>query len=224
MLFFTACQQDDGAKNQGTITTQQATDPAKQVKEATEASNNAALEAERIAEEAKIAEAAKKAEEAKIAEAAKKAEAAKIAEAAKKEKAKKAAAKKEKDRKAAAKKAEAARKAAAAKKKAAQGPKVEWKSKKYEYGRIEEGEKVMHVFSFKNTGNAPLIIEDASATCGCTMPEYPIIPINPGEESEIIVTFDSKGKIGVQNKKVTVRTNSYPKTHYLHINGTVVKY
>ena len=93
----------------------------------------------------------------------------------------------------------------------------------FDYGKINEGEKVRHVYKFKNTGNKPLIITDAKGSCGCTVPQYSKEPVAPGAEGEINVEFDSKGKTGLQNKQVTITANTIPAQTMLSIKGEVVK-
>nr|HNH67158.1 DUF1573 domain-containing protein [Bacteroidia bacterium] len=68
---------------------------------------------------------------------------------------------------------------------------------------ITEGEIVSYNFKFKNSGKAPLIITQASASCGCTVPEYSKDPIAPGQEGFIKVTFNSEGKHGMTSKTIT---------------------
>src|SRR6476620_3345833 len=68
----------------------------------------------------------------------------------------------------------------------------------YDFVKIVQGEKVSYNFTFTNTGKSPLIIKDAVATCGCTVPEPPTEPIQPGEKSKINVVFSSAGKMGLQ--------------------------
>jgi len=72
----------------------------------------------------------------------------------------------------------------------------------FDFGTLEEGEKVEHVFKFENTSTNPLTISNARGSCGCTVPEWPREPIAPGESGEIKVKFDSKGKKGSQSKTV----------------------
>lgn len=93
----------------------------------------------------------------------------------------------------------------------------------HDFGQIKEGEVVTHIFKFTNTGEAPLIIQDAKATCGCTVPSYPKQPIPAGGTGEIVVKFDSSNKPGVQNKTVTLTANTYPSTSKLNIKSVVVK-
>lgn len=92
----------------------------------------------------------------------------------------------------------------------------------YDFGTIKEGEKAEFSFRFKNTGTKPLIIESASASCGCTVPEKPEQPIKPGEIGFIKVVFNSKGKVGPNTKNVTVISNAYPSFPSLMLKGEVV--
>lgn len=103
----------------------------------------------------------------------------------------------------------------------ADAPKVQVEKATYEFGTIKQGEKVTYTFRFKNTGKTPLIITNATATCGCTQPEYPTAPIKPGEDGEIKVTFDSTGKLGLQDKIVTITSNANPVFEELHLVGDV---
>lgn len=92
----------------------------------------------------------------------------------------------------------------------------------YDFGTIKEGEKAEFSFRFKNTGTKPLIIENASASCGCTVPEWSTEPIKPGEIGFIKVVFNSKGKVGPNTKNVTVISNAYPSFPMLLLKGEVV--
>ncbi len=102
-------------------------------------------------------------------------------------------------------------------------PVFEFPEENFDFGTIKEGEEVQHVFKFKNVGEAPLIISSATASCGCTVPNYPKEPIPVGGEGEIMVKFNSKGKPGIQNKTVTITSNTYPKTSRLQIKANVLK-
>lgn len=97
----------------------------------------------------------------------------------------------------------------------------------FDFGEIMEGEKVVHNYSFKNTGKEPLIISNAKGSCGCTVPSWPREPIPPGESADIKVQFDSKGKGKVggnnQSKRVTLTANTDPAQTFLTIKGKVNK-
>jgi len=91
----------------------------------------------------------------------------------------------------------------------------------YEFGVVNEGEKVEYTFGFTNTGTAPLIISNVSASCGCTTPEYSNHPINPGEKGSVTVVFDSKNQVGMQQKIITVSSNADPSRINLQLIGEV---
>lgn len=91
----------------------------------------------------------------------------------------------------------------------------------HDFGTIKQGEKISYSFKFKNTGKADLIIASAKGSCGCTVPQYPKMPIAPGGEGVIDVTFDSSGKSGNQNKQITVVANTVPNTTILTITGLI---
>jgi len=100
-------------------------------------------------------------------------------------------------------------------------PEFNFSSETYDFGAISEGEMIDHVFTFTNTGEAPLIIQSASASCGCTVPSYSREPVPIGGTGEIAVRFNSKGKKGNQAPTVTVTANTYPKVTKLRLKGSV---
>ncbi|MCD6062561.1 MAG: hypothetical protein K0R82_472 [Flavipsychrobacter sp.] len=79
---------------------------------------------------------------------------------------------------------------------------------KHSFGTITDGEVVKHAYKFKNTGEHPLLISNAVASCGCTVPSYPKEPIPPGGEGEILVEFNSKNRVGHQQKNVLIYSNA----------------
>jgi len=97
----------------------------------------------------------------------------------------------------------------------------------YDFGEIQEGEKVTHVYKFTNSGSNPLLISNAKGSCGCTVPDWPREPIPPGGAGEIRVQYDSKGKGTVEgraeSKRVTITANTDPANSYLTIKGKVFK-
>ncbi|MFZ1750416.1 MAG: DUF1573 domain-containing protein [Saprospiraceae bacterium] len=104
---------------------------------------------------------------------------------------------------------------------------IKFDEETYNWGKVMDGEKVTHVYKFKNTGTEPLIISNAKGSCGCTVPDWPKDAIAPGKSGEIKVIFDSTGKGGVggkeDTKKVTVTANTDPVDTYLTITGKVDK-
>ncbi len=91
----------------------------------------------------------------------------------------------------------------------------------YDWGKMKEGDKMTHLFKFKNVGNEDLIISDARGSCGCTVPEWPKEPIKAGKTGEIKVIFDSAHKNGPQSKTVTLTANTDPASVVLMIKGIV---
>lgn len=91
----------------------------------------------------------------------------------------------------------------------------------YNFGTVAEGSIVEFSFRFKNTGTNPLIISNASASCGCTVPEKPEAPIKTGEIGVIKVKFDSNGRAGSAYKTVTVLSNAQPGFPELALKGEV---
>jgi hypothetical protein len=80
--------------------------------------------------------------------------------------------------------------------------------------------KVTCKFKFTNTGNGPLVIHQAIASCGCTVPQYPKEPIKPGESGEITVTYNGAGKFpGHFRKSITLRTNAKQEVIRLYVEG-----
>ena len=89
------------------------------------------------------------------------------------------------------------------------------------FGTITQGDTVHRVFNFTNTGAQPLIITEAHGSCGCTQPQYSKEPIKKGEKSKIEVTFNSTGKMGIQDKTITISSNAKGGQYVLHLKGTV---
>ena len=92
----------------------------------------------------------------------------------------------------------------------------------YDFGNIKPGDVVKHTFEFTNTGKSPLIIENATASCGCTTPDWTKEPVAPGAKGKMEVQFDSHGKTGMQNKQVSVRANTQPSITPISIKANVV--
>tara|TARA_B100000965_G_C19517578_1_gene724915 strand:+ start:773 stop:1243 length:471 start_codon:yes stop_codon:yes gene_type:complete len=102
-------------------------------------------------------------------------------------------------------------------------PIVEILESEFDFGNIRQGDKVSHNYKIKNIGNADLLISSAKGSCGCTVPEWPKDPIKAGNEANIKVTFDSKGKKGKQAKRVTLMTNAIPNVKILTIKGNITE-
>jgi len=82
----------------------------------------------------------------------------------------------------------------------------------YDFGDIKKGEKVTHTFTVTNTGKTNLILRKINSSCGCTttQPDKNVIP--SGENANITVTFDSRGRSGRQNQSITILSNDPKKS------------
>ena len=92
----------------------------------------------------------------------------------------------------------------------------------YDFGKIAEGEKVGCIFKYENTGKDNLIIQNATGSCGCTVPRWSKEPTAPGESGQLEVIFDSSGRRGKQNKSVTVTSNTMDKVTILKITADII--
>ena len=88
------------------------------------------------------------------------------------------------------------------------GPSITFEEVKYDFGSVAQGGTVDHTFKFKNTGNAPLVISNIGVSCGCTTPEWTKAPVMPGKTGSITAHFNSTGKMGMQNKVLTIESNA----------------
>ncbi|HBH06124.1 MAG TPA: DUF1573 domain-containing protein [Flavobacteriales bacterium] len=99
--------------------------------------------------------------------------------------------------------------------------KIAFKEAKFDFGTINQDTENEHVFAFTNTGKEPLLIESATGSCGCTVPEYPKKPIAPGESEEIRVVYKPGKQKGKQSKTITIIANTEPKDTRLILTADV---
>ncbi len=78
----------------------------------------------------------------------------------------------------------------------------------HDFGLLPEGPKATYEFQFINVGEAPLLITNAQANCGCTSPEFPREPILPGKKGKIKVTYNTEGHPGNFMKSVYLTSNA----------------
>lgn len=105
---------------------------------------------------------------------------------------------------------------------AVQGPSIEFKEQKFDFGNIKQGDVVEHTFLFRNNGSQPLTISNVRTTCGCTATDYPKAPVMPGETASITAKFNSAGKRGPQNKVITVESNAVQGSTQVMIVTTIL--
>jgi hypothetical protein len=103
---------------------------------------------------------------------------------------------------------EAAKTAPAQEQAAVTGAIITFEESKFDFGPIRQGDKVEHTFSFKNTGTQALIVTNVYTTCGCTVSEWTKTPVLPGKTGIVKARFDSKDKMGKQNKVLTIESNA----------------
>jgi hypothetical protein len=103
-------------------------------------------------------------------------------------------------------------------------PKIVFSDTLFDFGKLVTGQTTEKVFNFKNQGDAPLIVQNVTSSCGCTAPVWNGDPIAPQGTGSVTVKFDSEGKLGIQERVVTVITNGNPSRAYLKIKGTVVPF
>jgi len=91
----------------------------------------------------------------------------------------------------------------------------------YDFGTIQEGDIVHHVFHFRNVGRSPLVLKNIKPSCGCTAVDFSRQPIAVNDTGSFHIKFDSKGKFGPQIKIITIFANTIPRVHQVSIKGIV---
>ena len=98
---------------------------------------------------------------------------------------------------------------------------IEFTESKHSFGKIPQGTPVTYYFSFKNTSSTPIVIESATAQCGCTTPEYPKGAVTKNSSEKIKVTYNA-ASMGNFTKQVTIRVAKYTEPIVLTIDGEVM--
>lgn len=102
--------------------------------------------------------------------------------------------------------------------------KIDFAKTEYDFGSIkEESGMAVTFFKFTNSGDAPLIISNVTASCGCTTPEWSKEPVAPGKSAEIKVGYNPKNRPGPFKKSISVYSNTQPALNVLIIKGDVAK-
>lgn len=101
---------------------------------------------------------------------------------------------------------------------------INFDKSRHDYGKFAENELQTCVFKFTNTGNEPLVIHQAIASCGCTVPTYTKEPIAPGKTGELKVVYNGKGKVfGTFRKTITIRSNASNALVRVYVEGDMVE-
>lgn len=102
--------------------------------------------------------------------------------------------------------------------------KIEVLEESFDFGTIEEGVIAEHEFKFTNKGNAPLILTNVQASCGCTTPSWTKEPIEPGKTGVVKASYNSNGRPGAFNKSITITSNAEETpSKVVYIKGNVNK-
>ena len=105
----------------------------------------------------------------------------------------------------------------------AQQPVITFEKTEHDFGKIhEEDGRVTVIFTFKNEGMSPLLLSNVRASCGCTTPDWPKEPIEPGKTGSIKVTYNPNGRPGRFQKTVTITSNATEPTTKVYIKGEVI--
>lgn len=100
---------------------------------------------------------------------------------------------------------------------------IKFDTLRHDFGKFSADDPVVKCsFAFTNTGTSPLVIHQAFASCGCTVPTFTKTPIKPGEKGKIDITYNGRGRFpGHFQKTVTVRSNAISEIVRLTIEGTM---
>jgi hypothetical protein len=100
---------------------------------------------------------------------------------------------------------------------------IKFKSTKFNFGFVTEGDTVQIQYELKNVGNLPLVISNYEVECGCTVVEKPLSAIEPGESYVLKVTFDTHHKYDRQDRSIKLFSNAKESPHELRFKGVVQK-
>ena len=92
----------------------------------------------------------------------------------------------------------------------------------FAFGKVEQGQMIKHTFQFVNEGGKDLMITQVTPSCGCTATSWSREAIRPGTKGEITIAFNTAGKMGPQNKTITIVSNTEPAIRLLYLTGEVV--
>jgi hypothetical protein len=98
---------------------------------------------------------------------------------------------------------------------------IEFEKLSHDFGTLIEGEQVVCYFGYANTGEGSVLIQDVKSSCGCTVPDYSSLPLQPGDSSILKVLFNTTGRQGEQLKIITVRSNAENSEVSLKIKASI---
>ncbi|MDF2383877.1 DUF1573 domain-containing protein [Nostoc ellipsosporum NOK] len=98
---------------------------------------------------------------------------------------------------------------------------AKFNTEKHDFGKVKQNNPATYYFEIKNVGNKPLVVENASASCGCTVPEKPKEPIMPGKSDKVKVVYNAAA-LGPINKEITIKFAGIDQPKVVRITGEVV--
>ena len=98
---------------------------------------------------------------------------------------------------------------------------VDFKEKVYDFGKIKQGVPVNHEFQFTNISDKPVVIESATASCGCTTPSWPQAPVAKGKTDKVKAGFNAAAP-GAFTKQITIKVAGAEQPMVITIKGEVV--
>lgn len=101
-------------------------------------------------------------------------------------------------------------------------PIIKFDANEFDFGDIKQGEKVVHIFKFKNIGKNDLSVVSVRPSCGCTAPDWTKTPVKSGATGEIKIIFDTSRKFGKQNKSITLNTNTIIGNEVLKFTANII--
>lgn len=99
---------------------------------------------------------------------------------------------------------------------------ITFDAKSHNFGTFTDEKPVTFTFTYKNTGDEPLVVHQVHTSCGCTVADYTKEPVLPGKTGRVTVTYDGKGRnTGKMHKTITVASNASESKVYLVIEGVM---
>ena len=98
---------------------------------------------------------------------------------------------------------------------------IKMNTEKHDFGKVKQGVPVTYFFEITNTSNQPVVVENASASCGCTVPEKPTEPILPGKTDKLKVVYNAAA-VGPINKDIYIKLAGIEQPKTVHITGEVL--
>ena len=100
-------------------------------------------------------------------------------------------------------------------------PEIKFEEYEYNFGTVTEDTVIIHEYVFSNTTRTPLIVTDTHGTCHCIVADFTAEPLAKNQKGKIKISFDTKGRTGIQEKTITVNSNAETSKVILYLKGAV---